>query len=97
MSRAPFSAAAVLRGIQNAPTMLSRIYDPGSPPVTVPAEVMSRAKTAWTRWHLALQAAEYTGGDRLESQEQEAYTALCDFCEENNLNYTEFDPRGDGS
>jgi hypothetical protein len=64
--------------------------------------VKATVRAEWRRfdkaWRDALDANErYSDGSRWEHfllLEEEAYTALCDFVEENDLNYTQFDPRG---
>lgn len=47
-----------------------------------------------SEWQAALTLKERRGSDADELAEQDAYDALVDFVEENDLNYTEFDPRG---
>ena len=60
----------------------------GRDPVRVEAERLT------ARWYAAL--AEYRQNDTLRNYdaEQAAYDALINFVEENDLNYSELDPRG---
>lgn len=46
-----------------------------------------------TRWRHAIDRSTRTLNTADEDAEQAAYTALCDFCDENDIDGTRYDPR----
>lgn len=60
----------------------------------IPQTVRAEAERLTREWNEALDRYRRDDTSRSYEDEQTAYDALIDFVEENDLNYTEFDPRG---
>ena len=59
----------------------------------------TRVLNRWNRlnaqWRAAVAASENaTGANGTDAAEQDAYTELCDWVDDNNLTFTTYDPRG---
>lgn len=58
------------------------------------SNVIDKAGDLHTKWKLAQERRERYQTDEAEQAEQAAYDELIDYVEAHDLNYTEYDPRG---